>query len=139
MTEVTGRCFCGEVRFRFGQRPIATRLCWCRDCQYLSAGNASVGAIFRTETFEVVGATQEHVSRADSGSVLRRRFCPKCGTPLFSEALDCPDFMVVRAGALDDPGLARPTSAIWTRSAPSWAHIDAGLPTTEGQPAPISE
>ena len=139
MTEVTGRCLCGGVRFRFGQLPIATRMCWCRDCQYLSAGNASIGAIFRTETLEVAGETREYVSCADSGSMVRRRFCPKCGTPLFSEALDCLNFMVVRAGTLDNSDIAKPSSAIWTKSAPSWAHVDAGLPTTEGQPTPISE
>jgi len=137
MTEVKGRCFCGAVRFKFTELPIATRLCWCRDCQYLSAGNASVNAIFRTETFELAGETTAYVSTADSGSTMSRRFCPKCGTPLFSESSSRPDVMVVRVGALDDPELGRPTSAIWTASAPSWTHIDDSLPQTKGQPAAV--
>ena len=136
---VTGRCFCGAVRFQFDQMPVATRACWCRDCQYLSSGNASINAIFRTESFRLTGEVSEYVSTADSGSIMRRRFCPKCGTPLFSEALSRPDLMVVRAGALDDPELGRPASFIWTASAPSWGFLDPDLPSCEGQPAAASQ
>jgi len=134
---VTGRCFCGAVRFQFDQRPIATRACWCRDCQYLSAGNASVNAIFRAESFKISGETTEYISTADSGNVMRRRFCPTCGTALFSEALSRPNLIVVRAGALDDPEIGRPASVIWTASAPSWGFADPDLPSCAGQPAPI--
>ncbi len=124
---IAGRCLCGAVRFQFDQRPIAARACWCRDCQYLSSGNASVNAIFRTESLRVTGNTSEYVSTADSGNVMRRRFCPKCGTPLFSEALSRPDLVVVRAGTLDDPEIGRPASFIWTASAPSWGFVEPGF------------
>ncbi len=135
---VTGRCLCGAVQFQFDQLPVGTRACWCRVCQYLSSGNASINAIFRTESFKITGEVNEYVSTADSGSVMRRRFCPKCGTPLFSEALGQPDLMVVRAGALDDPELGRPASFIWTASAPSWGFVEPDLYNCEGQPAAIS-
>jgi hypothetical protein len=134
---VTGRCFCGAVRFRSDQPPVATRACWCRDCQYLAAGNASVNVFFKTASFTVTGKLGEYVSTADSGSVMRRSFCPTCGTPLFSEAQSRPDLIVVRAGALDDPELGRPASVIWTASAPRWAIIDSAVPGCAGQPAPI--
>lgn len=138
MTElVTGRCFCGAVRFSFDHLPVATRACWCRDCQYLSSGNTSINAIFRTAGLELTGETREYVSEADSGIVMRRRFCGRCGTPLFSEAQDCPDLMVVRAGALDEPAIGSPAGFIWTASAPSWALMDPTLPSCEGQLAAL--
>ena len=136
---ITGGCLCGAVRFRFDKPPIFTRVCWCRDCQYLSSGNASVNAIFATESFSLIGETAEYVSTADSGNVMRRRFCPTCGTPLFSEAADRPDLMVARAGALDDPAIARPSSVIWTSSAPAWWSVGHGLPSCGRQPATIPE
>ena len=49
MPRITGRCFCGAIRFSFDQPPVAVRACWCRDCQYLSAGNASVNAVFKSD------------------------------------------------------------------------------------------
>lgn len=131
---VVGGCLCGAVRFSFAEPPLATRMCWCRDCQYLSSGNASVNAIFATRTFAVTGTVADYRSRADSGNTMRRSFCPRCGTPLFARSDDRPDAMVVRAGALDDPEIARPRSVIWTGSAPSWACVDPELPSSPGQP-----
>jgi hypothetical protein len=130
---ITGRCFCGAVRFRLDSPPVSTRACWCRDCQYLSSGNASINLIFASLSLEISGATAEYLSRADSGKIMRRRFCPTCGTPLFSEATCQPDFVVVRAGALDDPEIGRPASVIWTSSAPRWGFVDANLPRFERQ------
>jgi hypothetical protein len=135
---ITGKCFCGAVRFQCSQPPIATRACWCRDCQYLSSGNASVNAIFNTESIEIAGEVSEYVSTADSGNVMRRSFCPKCGTPLFSADLNQPDFIAVRAGALDQPEIARPASFIWTASAPGWGLVDPDLPNCAGQPAALA-
>jgi hypothetical protein len=134
---ITGRCFCGAVRFQFDQAPIAVRACWCRDCQYLASGNASVNAIFRTESFTLSGEVSEYVSKADSGNIMRRRFCPTCGTPLFSHSSSRPEVMVVRVGALDDRELGGPASYIWTASAPSWGHVDPDLPNSAGQPVPV--
>lgn len=135
---VSGGCLCGAVRFTSAAGPIATRVCWCRDCQKLAAGSATVNAIFRAEGFEITGETQDYVSTADSGSVMHRRFCPTCGTPLFSAAESRPHLIIVRAGALDDPAAAAPSSTIWTASAPSWALIDPEHPTHEGQPPPVA-
>ena len=131
----TGRCFCGAVTFRFAQPPLAHRACWCRDCQYLACGNASINAFFRTEAMEVSGEVSVHVSQATSGNVMRRSFCPRCGTQLFSAAETRPGLIAVRVGTLDDREGARPGSVIWTGSAPSWGWMEPGLPGCEGQPA----
>ena len=134
----TGRCYCGAVRFQFDHTPIAIRACWCRDCQYLAAGNASVNAIFKVDGLTLSGEVGEYVSTADSGNTMRRRFCPKCGTQLFSQGSGRPELIVVRVGALDDRELGGPQSFIWTRSAPSWGHVDPALPHCPVQPAPIA-
>ena len=65
---------------------------------------------------------------------MHRRFCPTCGTHLFSEAEARPHLIFVRAGTLDNTELARPAATIWTHRAPSWACIDETLPRWEGQP-----
>ena len=135
---ITGGCLCGAVRFEFTTPPVMARGCWCRVCQYLSSGNASINVIVRTEGFQVTGELGEYRSIADSGNKMRRRFCAKCGTSMFSESDARPGLMVIRAGALDDPELGRPIGYIWTASAPSWAEIDQGLANCEGQPPPVA-
>ncbi len=135
---VTGRCYCGAVRFEADEAPIAVRACWCRDCQYLAAGNASVNAIFKAGGIKVTGEFAEYVSKAASGNTMRRRFCPRCGTQLFSQGSGRPDLMIIRVGALDDREIGGPQSFIWTDSAPTWGLLDPDLPNCAGQPAPIA-
>jgi len=132
-----GGCLCGAVRFRTDAAPMRARTCWCRLCQALGAGSATVNVCFPTEGFVVEGETADYVSTADSGSTMHRRFCPKCGTALFSEAEQRPHLIFVRAGALDDREVAAPTETIWTSSAPSWACFDPTIPQVERQPPPL--
>lgn len=131
---ITGGCLCGAVRFRTERAPLAARACWCRVCQRLACGDASVNIIVPTEGMEITGALTAYESIADSGNRMRRRFCPACGTHLFSESAASPERMVVRVGALDDSERGAPTSIIWRASAPSWAWCDPDLPSIDGQP-----
>ena len=134
--QITGGCLCGAVRYESKAPPVVTRVCWCRLCQYLGAGSGTVNACFKTESFAIHGTTSDFMSIADSGSVMHRKFCPNCGTPLFSSAASRPHLIFVRAGSLDDPELARPAMTIWTEKAPSWACISTDLPRVERQPPP---
>jgi hypothetical protein len=97
-----------------------------------------VNTCFRTATFTVTGETTDFLSISDSGNRMHRRFCPACGTPLFSAAEARPHLVFVRAGTFDDPNLAQPAMTIWTASAPGWATIDEELPHVEGQPPPAA-
>jgi hypothetical protein len=135
---ITGGCLCGKVRFEATEGPISARVCWCKDCQKIGAGGPTVGAAFRTETVSIEGALKDYVSLADSGNRMHRRFCPECGTHLFSEAEARPHLIFVRVGALDDPEIVKPVATIWTASAPSWACIDNTLPRIPGQPPPVA-
>jgi hypothetical protein len=134
--QYTGGCRCGAVRFRSMAPPLLTRVCWCRDCQYFAAGNATVNVCFAKSEFHAEGTLSDFASVADSGNAMHRRFCPQCGTPLFSEAEARPEFIFVRAGSLDNPEWVQPAATIWAASAPSWACIDEDLPQHDGQPPP---
>ena len=135
MSEHSGQCLCGAVRFRLTADPLTVRLCWCRDCQHLAA-NGTVNALVRTETLEATGALAEYDRVADSGSRITRQFCPNCGTHLFARVDARPQFRVVRVGNLDHPSAVPPVLNIWTDSAPAWACLDSSLQGVPRQPAP---
>ena len=97
-----------------------------------------MGAAFRTAGFKVTGKMSDFSSVADSGNRMHRRFCPTCGTPLFSEAEARAHLVFVRVGTFDDPNLASPSMTIWTSSAPRWACINASLSRVEKQPPPAA-
>ena len=134
---ITGGCLCGKVRFSIdADAPMAARVCWCRVCQYVGAGSGTANAVFPKDKAHVTGALAVYDNVAESGNHMRRSFCPTCGTPLFSEARERPQALVVRIGALDDPSAVAPQATIWTKQAPTWACFDPALPRVEAQPAP---
>jgi hypothetical protein len=138
MTTITGGCLCKAVRYRITAAPIVTRVCWCRVCQYLAAGNATVNTCFPTNAITIEGELSDYSLVADSGNVMHRRFCPKCGTQMFSEAEARPHLVFVRSGTLDDPEISKPSATIWVSAAPSWACIDDNIPRVERQPPPAT-
>jgi hypothetical protein len=133
---ITGGCLCGAVRYTSTAAPLITRVCWCRLCQYIGAGSGTVNVAFQAASFTIRGEAHDYRSIADSGNVMHRRFCPRCGVHLFSGAEARPQLIFVRAGTLDDPELARPSVTIWTAQAPSWACIDPAIARIDGQPPP---
>jgi hypothetical protein len=135
MTERSGSCLCGAVSFRLHTEPLATRICWCRDCQHLSA-NGLVNLLVAVEGLTIAGTLSEHSKTAASGNEITRQFCPTCGTHLFARSSARPGIRVVRAGNLDNPSSVRPSVNIWAGSAPSWACLDPALERVEQQPSP---
>lgn len=134
---ITGGCLCGQLRYEIAaEAPLTARVCWCRVCQYLGAGSGTANAAFPKAMLTVSGERSTYESVADSGAKMTRSFCPKCGTPVFSEAEPRPEAIIVRVGSLDDPELGKPVATIWTSMAPSWACFDEGLPKGEKQTAP---
>lgn len=134
---IEGGCLCKAVRYRIEAEPMLMRFCWCRDCQYWAAGNATANVMFPSDAVHVTGELRDYRSIAASGNVMHRRFCPVCGTPVFSEAEVRPHVKLVRAGTLDNPNVVKPDMSIWTASAPQWACINESLPKFPNQPPPV--
>lgn len=135
---VTGGCLCRAVRYSIDAAALQTRNCWCRVCQYIGAGSATVNACFPSAALSVCGELRDYAMVADSGAVAHRRFCPTCGTHLFSASEARPHLIFVRVGSLDEPDGVKPAMTIWTASAPSWACFDPALPQVERQPPPVA-
>lgn len=135
MTERTGRCLCGGVTFKLASEPVATRVCWCKDCQHLAA-NGTVNLLVPADALSVSGPLAEYTKTADSGSQVTRQFCPTCGVQMFGLSSGRPQFRVVRAGNLDDTSSIQPSMNIWADSAPAWACLDPALERVAQQPVP---
>lgn len=124
-----GQCLCGQVRFSIDAEPLGARMCWCRDCQRIASGSATVNVLFPEEAVAFTGEITTIERTADSGNTVERGFCPQCGAQLYSKTVNPGGLpMRIRAGTLDDPELIAPQAIIWTDSAPSWASLDPALP-----------
>lgn len=126
----TGRCFCGEVEFRIEAEPLGARMCWCRDCQRIASGSATVNVLFPEDAVHIEGPVTTIARVADSGNTVERGFCARCGSQIYSKTVQSGTSlpMRIRAGTLDEPELLPPGSIIWTQSAPKWALLDPALP-----------
>ncbi|MCW1403219.1 GFA family protein [Novosphingobium sp. MW5] len=124
-----GQCFCGAVTFEIAAEPEGARMCWCRDCQYIASGSATVNVLFPHRAVQFSGEVATIGRIADSGNEVERGFCPKCGSQLYSRTITPPGMPDrIRAGTLDNPELVAPEALIWVDSAPSWAPLDPALP-----------
>ncbi len=135
----TGKCFCGQIRYSIDAEPLRAALCWCRDCQYIASGSATVNVLFPEEAVQFEGEVATIGKVADSGNKIERGFCPKCGSQIYSRTIEPTGVpMRIRAGTLDNTNLMPPQAAIWTDSAPAWAVFDPALPKfPKGPPASV--
>lgn len=96
MSQFTGGCACGGVRFVASGRPYR------------------VGALFHASAiFPESAVTIEGETRAYGG----RHFCPGCGSPVFGRS---DDEIEVNLGALDAADQFTPAYELWTVRRESW-------------------
>lgn len=137
---ISGHCLCKAIRFTIDAEPIGARMCWCHDCQRIASGSATVNVLFPADAVQFEGDVTHYEMVADSGNIVRRGFCPKCGSQLFSATVEPKGMPIrIRAGVLADPELIAPQAIIWTESAPKWAVLDPALPHfPKGPPAALA-
>jgi hypothetical protein len=134
MTDRTGGCACGAIRFKIAAPPMAVGVCHCTDCQKASGGPPNYVALVPKQAFEVTkGEARLYVGKGDSGADVGRAFCANCGSPLWSLPPNAP-FTAVKLGAMDDSADLAPTLHLYTSSAQPWHLMHDGLPTFPKMP-----
>lgn len=108
MSECTGGCLCGDIRFTARGEPYRVGICHCLDCRKFHGALFHASAIFPEAAVTITGET-----RAFGG----RHFCPRCGSSVFSRT---GDEIEINLGSLDTPDRFRPTYELWTLRREGW-------------------
>lgn len=132
----TGGCACGAVKLAVARAPVATRQCWCRQCQRIASGGPTINATFRAQDVIITGRLATASFTAASGATVTQGFCASCGVHIHGQSSARPHLLSIRFGALDEGHGLAPTMAIWTSEAPPWALIDPALEQVTHQPPP---
>lgn len=134
--KITGGCRCGSIRYTIdAQAPYETRICHCRDCQYASGAAFSMVAFYAKDRVLFSGISPKAFSvKGSMGFTVTRSFCPKCGTPLYSEIAELPKLICIKTGSLDSPVEATPTGHMWYASKLPWLHINDALEIAQQNP-----
>ncbi len=135
MTEFSGGCLCGAVRYE-GSEQKGGGHCHCIDCRKSSGTGHCSHMVVPEDSFDVTGGVRFYDKPADSGNMVSRGFCPTCGSPVYSRNSGIPGVVFVRASSLDDPDVFQPQMVVYAKRDVKLGSIDPTLPTFEEMAPP---
>jgi len=110
-------------------------VCHCTDCQKLTGSAFRIVVPAPIESFVLHGEPKRYVKVAESGAKRIQAFCPECGSPVFSMALENATQVSLRIGSLSQRSQLSPSLQIWKRSALPWVNGLASVKACEHQEA----
>ncbi len=129
MTEYTGSCLCGEVKYKIEGEPLRVAQCHCDDCRKATGSAFATNIFVKAENLSLLqGDTNSFEHVADSGNVMVKEFCGSCGSQLFGHGSGRPGLKTVKIGSIDDIGSIQPEVEVFTSSA---LHYTTHLSFTE--------
>jgi hypothetical protein len=131
---VTGGCYCGEIRFEVIGPQEAAFQCHCRECQYITGGNANIVVVFAETDFRYTKGVTTTFARSDLETPVTRHFCSSCGTAIGSQSPSRPNSMIVKVGTLDYPGDYQAKAAIFTCDKQAYHNIPSEIPAFDKRP-----
>jgi hypothetical protein len=132
--KVTGRCHCGNIAYEAEVDPQKVTMCHCTDCQTLTGSAYRPSVPAPREHFVLLrGEPRRYVKAAESGTRRVHAFCPECGAPVYSCAIENPPAYSLRVGCLDQRAALPPKRQIWCKSALPWSANLTGIDGVERQ------
>ena len=126
---IKGGCLCGQVSYTADGEAALVGVCHCKHCQKQSGSAFSINlAVPRAALTITSGDPAVYADKGDSGAAVCRHFCRDCGSPLFSDAASLPQWLILKAGTLDDPSRVKPDVNAWCKSAQPWTPHPEGVP-----------
>lgn len=136
----SGRCFCGDIRYRVTQEPITYYLCHCTECQQRTGSAFALSLWVRRSSLEVLaGEPSKYVVAPEGGKTKTACYCARCTARLWGEPAAAPDLAIVQPGTLEQPTGLEPVAHIWTRSAQPWFVFPPDAVKYEVQPPDMAE
>ena len=114
---------------------MMTAVCHCKSCQRQTGTAYSVLVAISEASLSVTGDSLSVFDTVgDSGKATHRRFCNRCGSPIFSTSEVLPDMAFIKAGTLDDTSWLEPQMHIWCSEKQPWVEIDPKMAQADKNP-----
>ena len=120
---LAGGCFCGAVRYSLSGAPVLVYVCHCHDCQPTSGSAYTLNIIVPAAALTFTGPVETFTRTSKRGRETQHMACARCRVGFTGCDITRPDFMVLRAGTLDDASWAIPIAQTFVKSANPWAVI----------------
>ena len=133
MTDRSGRCLCGAVRYAVRGPLSDVHACHCGQCRRQS-GHYVVATSARRADLTLI---EDRGLKWDRSSPKARRgFCGECGSALFWD--DGSDDISINVGSLDQPTGLKIKDHIFVDDKGDYYDIDDGLPRFAGYDRPLT-
>ncbi|HZR81643.1 MAG TPA: GFA family protein [Candidatus Binatia bacterium] len=130
-TPVSGSCFCGAVRFEILPPTLFCGHCHCGMCRKAHA--APFVTWFGVPYAQLrVTAGEDRLVRRKSSDHGRRTFCRECGSQLFCESTNHPDYIDITLASMEAPIDRKPEAHWYVDDRAPWTVLDDGLPRFGG-------
>lgn len=130
-----GGCQCDQIRYRITADPQEVYVCHCTNCRVQSASAFGISVIVSANSFALTkGEPRFYQWRNDSGNTTLGAFCPHCGTRLWHQDSNRPEFLSIKGGSLDTPPDLSGVTHIWTASKLPGVVIPEGAHCFSGEP-----
>jgi hypothetical protein len=122
-----GSCLCGKVQYEVRGLPKVAYYCHCGRCRKQSGSSFATNMAVLREDFVLVSG-EEMLSYYQPSPLLRRYFCSRCGSPIYSQGDKYKHIVSVRCGTLDSDLPVRPSVHAFVASKANWVDISDELP-----------
>ena len=65
---LTGRCICGQVKYRITEKPLFTQACHCKDCKIITGSSYVINTSVLDNTLTIEGNISSTELKAGSGA-----------------------------------------------------------------------
>ncbi|WP_375229211.1 GFA family protein [Roseobacter sp. S98] len=125
---VTGRCYCGHIRFHCTEAPQTVAYCHCTDCRRASGGPVAAFAAFDCDHVHFTPDEGKPIS-ITPGVV--RTFCDRCGASLTGRYDYLPGQVYLSIGIIDQADQLMPDIHAHASQQLPWLHIEDDLPRAD--------
>ena len=122
-SKLSGGCACGAVRYACAAEPARAFNCHCKDCQRFADSACTTAVIIPEDDLNIFSELPCYPSTGDSGGLLHRFFCPKCGTPIAAKPERLEGLKAIKASSLDDNAWAQTSMDLYTISKQHWIEL----------------
>ncbi len=128
---ISGNCVCGNISYEIEGEPLFAAQCCCSDCQKSSGADHVTQAFFHEDQVQLKGESTSYEVSADSGNVMNRHFCPKCGGRVFGYNSARPGIISITAGSMNNVDGVKPMVAVYTQGKRPWDVFNEEMNTFE--------
>lgn len=128
--KLSGRCTCGDVRFRLTGPPLFVHCCHCTWCQRESGSAFALNALIEADRVESLAEPPSLVETPSNSGLGQQIYrCSRCRVAVWSNYGGRGDkIRFVRVGTLEHPERLPPDIHIFASSKQQWINLGEDVP-----------